>query len=353
MPVDSVLVREGTPGASCFVILSGSLVAFASKTASPVSLRVADTFGEAGLLADVLREHTVSAIGVCRAFVLDRSTIDPPREAWRRPEVTAALQATPEWAELRHTVTSGMLEQLPFFGQLVASRRNALAAMMTIINLEQGHVIFREGDMASKFYIVSEGAVEIHKAGGRFSGSRVVSMITSTNDRPWFGEVALWLRKPRAGSAIAVSESCRLLSVDEIHFDTFLAHVPDFRPYLNKNHKQASVLANKKGIVSLEAAAAEDSSLGEKQNVLAQWHSGGRLGGRGGDSTDLKERSVYAERWERMVTMLLYMPLDGMALPSASARSERNPLSTVSFRTADYVHRPDTRTSVRRSSDDT
>ena len=75
-------MREGTPGASCFVILSGSLVAFASKTASPVSLRVADTFGEAGLLADVLREHTVSAIGVCRAFVLDRSTIDPPREAW-------------------------------------------------------------------------------------------------------------------------------------------------------------------------------------------------------------------------------------------------------------------------------
>ena len=55
------------------------------------------------------------------------------------------------------------------------------------------------------------------------------------------GEVALWLRKPRQGSALVVSDVARLLVVDEFYFDQFLAHVPDFRPYLNKNHRQASV----------------------------------------------------------------------------------------------------------------
>ena len=54
--------------------------------------------------------------------------------------------------------------------------------------------------------------------------------------------MALWLRKPRAGSAVVVSEACKLLIVDEMHFESFLSHVPDFRPYLNKSHKQASVL---------------------------------------------------------------------------------------------------------------
>ena len=207
-------------------------------------VRVGETFGEAGLLADVTREHTVTATSACRVFVLERSVIDPAREVWRRPEVTATLRATPEWADLQAGVIANMLEEMPFFGALVASRRATLAALMKIEYFECASVLFREGDEARKFYIVADGAVEIHKSGGKFSGSRVVAMITHTSDRPWFGEVALWMRKPRAGSALVVSEpTARLLVIDEIHFDAFLANVPDFRPYLNKNHKQVCGLA--------------------------------------------------------------------------------------------------------------
>ena len=348
-PRYSQLVREGTPGASCFVVLSGSMVAFSShhvgvdnreeraKAASGVALKQAETFGEAGLLADVTREATISCSSVCRVFVLDRGTIDPAREAWRRPEVTNALQATPEWGELRQTVIARKLEVMPFFGALVASRRATLAALMKFEAYDTASVIFREGDEARKFYIVADGAVEIHKAGGKFSGSRVVSLITHSSDRPWFGEVALWLRKPRAGTAVVVSEpECKLLVIDEINFDAFLANVPDFRPYLNKNHSQASVLKSKAGTMSVEAAMEEDAKLEQTSAVAMQWQSGGRLGGR--NQNDMSERSVYAERWERLVTALLYMPSESS--DRSRLLGSRSEHSTVSFRTCDYMPPP-------------
>jgi CRP-like cAMP-binding protein len=247
---------------------------------------------------------------------------------------------------------------------------------MSINIFEQGHVIFREGDQATRFYIISTGAVEIHKNAGRFAGSRVVSSVTPDIDRPWFGEVALWLRKPRgapppppprgaaaccarlccegehdpsttrarrrarrvrsccmcaAGSAVVTSETCRVLVIDEMDFDAFLAMVPDFRPYVNKNHRQVTQHTKKGGSVTLEAAAAEEERLHTTTAVTATWQSGGRLGGR--TDLDATDRSLFAERWERIVTALLYLPGADDGERGGGGRGH----STVSFRTADYV----------------
>ena len=123
--------------------------------------------------------------------------------------------------------------------------------------------------------------------------------------------------------------------MDEINFDPFLAMVPDFRPYLNKNHKQASALkdrANKGGLLTLEASTAEEQKLHEQSQIAMKWQSGGLIGGKVKD--DMAERSIFAERWERMVTSLLYMPSESTGKQSRA--SGRGPHSTISFRTADY-----------------
>jgi len=240
-----------------------------------------------------------------------------------------ALEATAEWTELKHSVIAGMLDALPFFGSLVASRRSALAALMSITVFDAGKTVFREGDQGTRFYIMSEGAVEVHKMVGRtaFSGSRVISRIEPTSDRPWFGEVAMWLRKPRQGTAF-VAERARMLVVDEMNFDAFLALVPDFRPYLNKSHVQATTHSKQRNI-SLEQSAAEEARVAEQSAVALRWKSGARLGGK---SDELAERSIFAERWERIVTSLLYFNRS-----AAGADSYSSSVSTVSFRTADYV----------------
>lgn len=119
-----------------------------------------------------------------------------------------------------------------------------------------------------------------------------------------------------------------MLVVDEMNFDAFLALVPDFRPYLNKSHVQATTHSKQRNI-SLEQSAAEEARVAEQSAVALRWKSGARLGGK---SDELAERSIFAERWERIVTSLLYFNRS-----AAGADSYSSSVSTVSFRTADYV----------------
>ena len=345
-PRYSILVREGTLGSTAFVCLSGQLVTFSSKATAHsgpattdaqrlqagATLGPASIFGEAGLVEDVVRDYAVSAVSTCRMWTIERSALDP-FEKHLRPPVMSRLESTAEWVALKQVVIEGLLSTLPFFGSLVPSRRQALAGLMTIAWYDTGSVLFREGDNATRFYIVSEGTVEIHKHGGKFSGSRVVSSIDVKSARPWFGEVALFMRKPRAGSALIV-ETARLLVVDEINFDPFLAMVPDFRPYLNKNHKQASAFKEKnKGMLTIEQSTAEEQKLQEQAQVAMKWQSGSMLGAKSKD--DMAERSIFAERWERLVTSLLYM-----SNRQAGGGGGGSNYNTVSFKTSDYIWQP-------------
>ena len=76
-------------------------------------------------------------------------------------------------------------------------------------------------------------------------------------------------------------------------------------------------------------AEAEEEKLQNMGSATSRWQSGGRLGGANQDELD--ERSIFAERWERMVATLLY-------LPSATGRRAKSTAhSTVSFRTLDYI----------------
>ena len=92
-----------------------------------------------------------------------------------------------------------------------------------------------------------------------------------------------------------------------------------------------SVLANKGGLLTLEASTAEEQKLHEQSQIAMKWQSGGLIGGKVKDDT--AERSIFAERWERLVTALLYMSKPGHA-SRASGGARYN---TVSFKTSDYV----------------
>ena len=127
------------------MLLSGQLLTFSSKGGPGATLGVASIFGEVGLVEDVVRDYSVSAVTTCRMWSIDRSLLDP-RQKYLRPQIMDALEATPEWRELQVTVIEGMLASLPFFGTLVPSRRLGLAGLMTISWHDMSSVIFREGD---------------------------------------------------------------------------------------------------------------------------------------------------------------------------------------------------------------
>ena len=106
------------------------------------------------------------------------------------------------------------------------------------------------------------------------------------------------------------------------------------------------MLKQKKNLMELQAAEQETAELQAKQNVAAQWQSGGRLGGTENGPEEDGQRSIFAERWERMVTSLLYLPgANGQMNSSRGARHH----STVSFKTKDYMYVPSPPKSARRA----
>jgi len=242
-----------------------------------------------------------------------------------------AIAAGREWEELRQSVIVDMLEQMPFFGTLAFSRRDELANILELETHERGAVIYREGDFGGRFYIVQGGMVELRKFEGRESDGRArfrrIAEIDNHGDRPWFGEVGLWLSKGRQGTAIVRSESVRLLFLSPANFDTFLDIVPDFRLYNNKSHAQVQWDRDRDsaGDVTRKQGVLDETRTVTQVGVALQWKSGAVLGGLGQDSM-YSERSLYAERWERIVSQLLFEVCGGYATQQA----------TVSLKTEDY-----------------
>jgi len=298
----------------------------------------------------------VSALTACRLLVIDRSALrgeegtsasaDPYILPSGRHRVSVSIEATPEWTDLKHQVVMGMLDAFPFFSGLVTSRRAALASMMEIINYEPGHAIYSEGDaMDLCFYLIFEGVVDVKQQAGRdYVGNartRLLARINPQSDRPWVGEMALWISRPRTASAIAV-EPCRMLVVDGNSFEAFLALVPDFRAYLNKGQRQVQAFARQQEekLVSLEEGVEEEKKEHIQATVSVKWQTGSRLGVLK-RVEELEDRSVFAERWERLVSQLLFSLTSGGSSGSAGAYAKQ--CSTVSFKTEDYKPTPSAR----------
>ena len=68
------------------------------------------------------------------------------------------IQETCEWTDMSRLVIVRMLDELPFFGALLPSRRTELAELMSVATYEPGAILFNEGDdYAPRIYFLSDG----------------------------------------------------------------------------------------------------------------------------------------------------------------------------------------------------
>jgi len=138
----------------------------------------------------------------------------------------------------------------------------------------------------------------------------------------------MWVSRPRHGTAV-VLQPARLLVVSHLHFEELLSLLPDFRAYINRSTRMAGAY-NQKRDVTLEQSMREEEQQASASSVAMRWQSGSKLGGQGlfGDQSGKPERSVFAERWERIVSMLLN---------NADDTDYTKAMSTISFKTEDYI----------------
>jgi signal transduction histidine kinase len=113
------------------------------------------------------------------------------------------------------------LSQNRLFAGITPDLLKEIAPGVRVVQLNDGEVIFREGDPGDLLYLVGEGSVKISKS-GRGGQQETLGYIQSGN---FFGEMALLDGEPRSAMATA-AEPTLLGAVDEPTFQHILELAP-------------------------------------------------------------------------------------------------------------------------------
>ena len=113
---------------------------------------------------------------------------------------------------------SWLLRGMPIFDELSSQKLDQLATWLEPEPLEAGAVLFHEGDLADKFYIVESGEVVISRL---VDGEQVE--ISRREPGEYFGEIALLQNRPRTAT-ITASIDTNLLSLAADQFQDLTSH---------------------------------------------------------------------------------------------------------------------------------
>jgi CRP-like cAMP-binding protein len=358
----SSLAKEGLASSTFFGLLSGKLMSASSWRRSTVdasSVRqlhseLGDDFGEECLIAESKREDSVGALTDARVFVLTRE------ELVRAPaELARELRMLAQWTVAQKAAVLQRLSRLVYWGEVEERVQGLIAGMLEVMHVDTGTTLFYEGstvdasggdDQARYWYIFLEGHIRMTKL-GRAQGKAPVDYTPQStgNDggdgplRPWFGEYALWFSKARKATAVAMAPSL-LLGMRETHFAAFLELVPDFLA------SSTFATGRRRALVAVQTRRPSIVPSGEAGNLASaaslRWHSHGRLGARVGSTSLMHSatgaggrRSIFADRWERMVFGLLFNAAKQEELGQAGGK-RRASVSTVSLKVEDFNQAP-------------
>jgi MFS family permease len=132
----------------------------------------------------------VSAIGPRAAFLLVGSILP-----------LLALLTYPKLVEIDRTIAPTpeleLVGQVPMFAPLSIATKEQVAGRLLPVSVPAGEVVIRAGDPGDRFYIVSDGELDIH-ADGRH---------TTAHAADYFGEIALLRDVPRTATVTATVDS--------------------------------------------------------------------------------------------------------------------------------------------------
>lgn len=101
-----------------------------------------------------------------------------------------------------------------------------IADYFTVVKLNEGEVLFRQGDPADNFYFVHSGKVRVTQR--IRSGERELAVLVPGD---YFGEGALLTRNPRSATVTGATDST-LLRLDHADFEKLIREIPDMKPNL-------------------------------------------------------------------------------------------------------------------------
>ena len=219
-PASSPIVSEGGRADRFFVVRRGEVEVHRrvsdGEQVDLAHLGQGEWFGEAALRDGVPRNATVRA-----GNLRDVDLLSFDAEVFERyilPYVTS-VAGTGLMGRRR-----AQLEQVPVFGALAPEDLDRLARVLRDERAARGTVLFRQGEVADRFYVIVEGAVGVVK-----DGQPIAKLLAGE----FFGETALLFTEARTAT-IAATEDSRFWVLDRDSFQTFvrdaLLHRRDLMP---------------------------------------------------------------------------------------------------------------------------
>ncbi len=114
------------------------------------------------------------------------------------------------------------LKQIPLFKDLNEITLNTMAQEFSLERKDANQVIFSEGDLGDKFYIIVAGVVEVSYF-DKLIGQ--IKVIATLSDGDYFGEIALIYNRKR-NATITTKGACILLSLNYQQYQKFFAQLP-------------------------------------------------------------------------------------------------------------------------------
>src|SRR5450756_2572293 len=109
----------------------------------------------------------------------------------------------------------------PLFSSIDPEAAGALRATMTLVTLERGDVLFREGEPGDRLYVIATGKVKV----GRRAPDGRENLLAVLGPGEMFGELSLFDPGARTATATAVAET-QLIALGHENLTTFLSGRP-------------------------------------------------------------------------------------------------------------------------------
>lgn len=126
-------------------------------------------------------------------------------------------------------VHASYLSQLPLFSSLDIAVLGTIARRFTTQFVHQGQIVFRQGDVGDRFYLIARGQVEVLVS----STQGVEQKIDTMSDGDYFGETALLQDAPRNATIRTVTDSL-LLVLPKQTFLSLLDELPTLRDAVDR-----------------------------------------------------------------------------------------------------------------------
>ncbi len=223
LPDGQLIIREGEPGVSFYLIAAGQVSVFATDSLGRrnelTRLHEGALFGEMALLA--VQPRTASVQVIDEADVLELS-----REALARLETEVPSLGDSLGRFARERLLKNLLATSPLFRPFTRQQKMDLIRRFDGHEVAPGTEIIREGDGGLGLYVVLAGEVEVSKqspAGGVVSLARLRAGDV-------FGEMSLINQQPTNASVRAVRQST-ILFLARDYFQRLIEALPEMRSY--------------------------------------------------------------------------------------------------------------------------